>query len=114
MVVDLDISQFVIWGAKLWSEQGPFELESWRNMMESRRIPPSLPFTTLWMAFRPGSVIYTRIDGTDKALRLETMERYECPEPFCNRSRWTITAEYIKFNGEKYSLQETSFDIKPY
>ncbi|KAF4633931.1 hypothetical protein G7Y89_g4185 [Cudoniella acicularis] len=90
------------------------ELETWQNLMESTIVPPTLPFLSLWMAFRPGDNIYLRTEATDRALRLKSMNRCECLNPWCWRSRWSLELEELSFDGEKFGYEESDFFIRPY
>ena len=90
------------------------ELETWRNLMESTIIPPMLPFLSLWMAFRPGENVFLRTDGTERVLRLKTMDRCECLNPFCWQSRWRLELEELSFDGDKFGYEESYHTIVPY
>lgn len=94
------------------------ELETWHNLMESSiehgRLPPMLPFLSLWMAFRPGENVFLLGDGYDKALRLQSMSRCECLNPFCWRSRWKLELEELTFDGDKFGYEESCAMIAPY
>jgi len=72
------------------------EVKSYYNLMQSQngRLP-GLEFLTLWMAFRPGCLIYTKKDNVEKLLRLKEISRCPCPTPDCWRGHWTLVAERI-------------------
>lgn len=90
------------------------ETDRWYNLMELKGSSPSLDFSSLWMAFRPGSHVYTRTDGIDRVLKLESMTRCECPNPFCWRRKWTIRANEISFDGTEYGYETMCFSIYPF
>jgi hypothetical protein len=90
------------------------ETEHWNILMEMSRFSRRLDFTSLWMAFRPGSYVYTRKTGIDRVLRLESMRRCDCPNPYCWSRKWTITASDITFDGDEYGYEEHYFSIYPY
>jgi hypothetical protein len=90
------------------------ETERWYNLMELKGVSRRLDFSSLWMAFRPGSHIYTQTNGIDRVLKLDDMTRCECPNPYCWRRRWSISANEITFDGDKYGYQEHYFSIYPY
>jgi hypothetical protein len=90
------------------------EMERWYNLMELKGVAPSLDFSSLWMAFRPGSCVYTRTDGIDRVLQLENITRCECPNPFCWRRKWAIRANEICFDGTEYGYETIHFSIYPF
>jgi hypothetical protein len=73
-----------------------------------------LEFPDLWMAFRPGSLVYVKNDGTEKILRLKDMTRCTCIKPHCLRKKWTIVGEQIIFDGDVFGYEDLYFYIYPY
>ncbi|KAE9362679.1 P-loop containing nucleoside triphosphate hydrolase protein [Stipitochalara longipes BDJ] len=91
------------------------DLDKWRNQIESPVTPPRMDFIGLWMIFRPGDLIYTnRIEGVERVLRLKSMSRCECTDPFCWSAKWTIRTEEITFDGNKFGYQNEYFYIRPF
>jgi hypothetical protein len=90
------------------------ETERWYNLMELKGVPPSLDFSSLWMAFRPGTHVYTQKDGIDRVLKLVSIARCECPNPFCWQRRWSIRANEISFDGTGFGYETMCFSIYPY
>lgn len=48
------------------------EISSYYNFMESQSVAPGIDSKHLWMAFRPGDLIYTKMDSVDKIVRLKS------------------------------------------
>jgi hypothetical protein len=91
------------------------EVKSYYNSMQSQHTRlPGLEFLTLWMAFRPGCLIYTKKDNVEKVLRLKEMSRCPCPKPKCWDGHWTLTAERIDYNGTDFGHVEEKIAVRPY
>jgi hypothetical protein len=73
-----------------------------------------LEFPDLWMAFRPGSLVYAKRDGAEKILRLKSMTRCTCVKPHCFRKKWTIIAEQIIYDGDTFGYEPLWFYVHPY
>lgn len=91
-----------------------FIMSNWNNSTESSTTPPRMDFTGLWMAYRPGCPVYTRTNGIDRVLRLKSMSRCECDNPFCFKSSWTIVAQEISFDGDEYGYIQSKYYISKY
>ncbi|KAH7416737.1 P-loop containing nucleoside triphosphate hydrolase protein [Cadophora sp. MPI-SDFR-AT-0126] len=91
------------------------EVKSYYNLMQSLHVRlPGLEFLTLWMAFRPGCLIYQKEDNVEVVLRLKDMTRCPCPKPKCWDGHWTLTAERIDHNGTDFGHVEEKIAIRPY
>jgi hypothetical protein len=91
-----------------------YEMDRWYNLMELKGVLRRLDFVNLWMAFRPGSYVYTQTHGIDRVLKLENMTRCDCLNPYCWLRRWRITAKEITFDGDSYGYENHHFSIYPY
>jgi hypothetical protein len=95
------------------------ELYSWFSHMEVTGKPRALDFMNLWMAFRPGDILYVK--GREKkghqtgwAFRFRIMERCRCTLPWCPNSRWKPFGDHIEYNGTLFGHCTVSFEIKSY
>jgi hypothetical protein len=90
------------------------EISTYFNLMESPGIEPGLPFLSLWMAYRPGDLIYSKSNGVDRVYQLHSMTRCECLVPFCRKSRWELALHEIEYNGADFGYHNTLVYIDPY
>ncbi|KAK0105050.1 hypothetical protein ONS96_004453 [Cadophora gregata f. sp. sojae] len=91
------------------------EVKSYYNLMNCQpSILPGLEFLTLWMAFRPGCLIYTKKNNVEKVLLLRTMTRCPCPKPKCCDGQWTLTADRIDYNGTDFGYAGAIIFVRPY
>jgi hypothetical protein len=79
---------------------------SYMLYMESGGIAPGLDFPNLWMAFRPGDLIFTETGGVPRILRFSSMTK--------GSSGWFINATYIDSDGKKFGQREDQISIKAY
>ncbi|KAF8534258.1 P-loop containing nucleoside triphosphate hydrolase protein [Trichophaea hybrida] len=82
--------------------------------IETPSISPSIDFLNLWMVFRPGDYIYTKTAEAERVVKFKDMTRCKCQIPWCYRSKWTIIAEHIDYNGTNFGYSNDSFNIFPY
>ena len=68
----------------------------------------------LWMVFRPGDYIYTKVGEIERVLRFRSMTRCKCPRPWCEGSRWSIVAECIDYDGTDFGYSTTYCFIRQY
>ena len=90
------------------------ELVSYYTLIDSPYTAPGLEFVNLWMAFRPGSLIYTQTNKIDRVLRLRTMDRCACTKPDCYRSKWVLCLDRINYNGTDFGLEQSYLHIRPF
>jgi hypothetical protein len=82
------------------------EMSSYYSFMESPSVTPGLEYSNLWMAFRPGDLLYTRVDGVNQVLRFKEMKS----EELCH---W-VYADMVTFDGTDFALRAKSFRIAQY
>lgn len=90
------------------------ELYSYYIFVETPSLAPSLDFPNLWMAFRPGDLIYTQTYNVKRVLRFKKMERCSCTLPWCPKSRWLLYAEFIDYDGTNFGFVNDLYYIYPY
>lgn len=93
------------------------EVVSYYNLMNSKLDTPSpgLEFENLWMAFLPGSIVYSSARrNEDMAYRLVSMNRCTCPDPFCWKQDWTLEAGNIDCDGDDFGYVVQSLTIRRY
>jgi hypothetical protein len=67
---------------------------------------PGLDFPNLWMAFRPGDLIFTKTGGVPRILRFRFMGK--------TSSEWIVNATYIESDGKNFGHREHAITIKSY
>jgi hypothetical protein len=82
------------------------QISSYYTFMESPAIAPGIECKNLWMAFRPGDLIYTKIDGTEKVVRLKSTNKGWFP--------WTLYTEEIQYDGTDYGRHQLMIHIRNY
>lgn len=97
------------------------EIISYFHLMVTPTSAPSLAFVDLWMAFRPGILIYSKIsrccevDHVGKVRRLKSMTRCECTKRNCEASKWRLKIEHIDYDGTNFGFSEDVYwTILPY
>lgn len=90
------------------------EIYSYYSLVESASSSPSIDFLNLWMVFRPGDYVYTKTAGIERVLKFKAMTRCKCLVPWCYKSRWSIDADYIDYDGTDFGYSNAGFTILPY
>lgn len=90
------------------------EIISYYLLMETPFSAPGLEFENLWMAFRPGCLVYNRIGHIDAVFRLKSMTRCTCTKRLCYRSRWQLNVERLDYDGTDFGYTSDYFYICPY
>jgi hypothetical protein len=71
---------------------------------------PGLDFEDLWMAFRPGDLLYNMLDHSSRIMRLICMKKSGSSP----KAPWKLTVRQINYDGTKLGYQELGWDILPY
>jgi hypothetical protein len=83
------------------------EISSYYTFMESQSFAPGIDSKHLWMAFRPGDLLYTKMDGVDKIVRLKSTSGEW-------RGGLSLQAEDIQYNGTDYGRCKVDLSINAY
>ncbi|KAL8758795.1 MAG: hypothetical protein Q9199_001206 [Rusavskia elegans] len=73
---------------------------------------PELEHRDLWMAFKPGCLVYERMDGFERVLRLRSI--YEEEDDDAELAHWTLSTERIQYSGKDVGTIYLSIEIKRY
>ena len=79
------------------------EISAYHNMMESDSMTPGLEFAHLWMAFKPGDLLYRVLDGQDfvgRMLNMKLIKAQNIAPDQRTPEQWVIEYEYLIDNGE--------------
>jgi hypothetical protein len=93
------------------------EVSSYYNLMNPIFGGPSpgLEFENLWMAFLPGSIVYSSARRKeDIAYRLVSMDRCSCSDPLCHKRDWELEVERIDCDGDDFGYVKQFFTIGRY
>jgi hypothetical protein len=83
------------------------EIEGYKNMMENAETAPGLESYNLWMAFKPGVLLYCREDGTDVVYRMRSMRRTTSTLISGHiKSYWNIICEKIQSQGMRFGYTD--------
>lgn len=82
------------------------EMSSYYSFMESPSVTPGLEYSNLWMAFRPGDLLYTRANGVNRVLRFKEMDSME-------EFLW-VYADMLTFDGTHFGFKTERFKIAQY
>lgn len=73
------------------------EMSSYEKLIGSGEVP-GLDFANLWMAFRPGDLLYQRLESHDIICRLRYISKYEDDYEVA----WAVNAERVIFDGNDF------------
>ncbi|KAK4040193.1 P-loop containing nucleoside triphosphate hydrolase protein [Parachaetomium inaequale] len=95
------------------------EMYNFSAYMEDPSLVPSLDFINLWMAFRPGDLVYIpdsrpKSAGHGRIYRFVEMERCRCDVPSCPNSEWTLTLDGITSDGVMIGHRREKVTLQPY
>ena len=93
------------------------EILSYRNTMQDQDVTPGLEFQNLWMAFKPGALLYQKINNVDVICRLKEMS--EIKEMYKTRGDkyapfWHLRTEVLRCVGKQMSYMYHIVDISHY
>ncbi|KAF2105451.1 P-loop containing nucleoside triphosphate hydrolase protein [Lophiotrema nucula] len=91
------------------------EISSYDLLLDGNANGPGLEYDHLWMAFRPGDLLYEKIDGEDRICRLRSMSpvRYHLDGQYY-REYWSLFAEIIQCDGDNFGYTRTYATIEKY
>ena len=87
------------------------EISSYEELMQNEEAPPGLEFQNLWMAFKPGTLLYYEDEGIDALCRLKKMVKVK---PFQQPEYWEFESKIIGYNGTVMSFASVKNSIKKY
>ncbi len=65
---------------------------------------PELEFRDLWIAFKPGCLVYTEMNGHERIMRLQSIEKEKDDDD--ELDRWTLSTECIQYSGNNVGLKQ--------
>jgi hypothetical protein len=92
------------------------QLISFNHMMSDNAISPGLEYTSLWMAFKPGDILYQKVNGTESFVRLVRMieGKEENKDSGMTSRFWRVLTQTLQWNGTELGLVECRVDIEYY
>lgn len=94
------------------------ELVGWQTLMDSTERSPGLEFADLWMAFKPGDLLYSNENFPEypqisQLLSIEMVQGEQKEDIGCVE-RWRILAKVLDCDGSVFSYCRWSEDIPKY
>ncbi|KAF2813036.1 P-loop containing nucleoside triphosphate hydrolase protein [Mytilinidion resinicola] len=90
------------------------DIANYEAMMHGEAAP-GLEFPALWMAFKPGTLIFTIIEGHDSIFRLNSISReHETIGGGELLKEWNVSAEHLISNGAELGYVRKDFRIPRY
>jgi predicted Zn-dependent protease with MMP-like domain len=108
---DEDVKEHITYLLRYMRQALRKEITSYETHMEANAENPGLDFDNLWMAFRPGDLLYHTINGEGQVCRLKSIGIQLDPKrPIRYAKYWNVECEIINCDGEDfiYSWDSTS------
>lgn len=87
------------------------EIASYEELMLNGDLAPGLEFQNLWMAFKPGELLYEMNHGVDVISRLRSMAKVT---PSRQPEYWNLTNEIIMCDGKNFGFVSKTVKIPSY
>ena len=88
------------------------EILTFENMMEGNEEAPGLDFENLWVAFKPGTLVYLKtFDGLDSIEKFISMSKRE---DMTGTQTWKLVLSSLKYDGVGFGYTRTESTIKHY
>ena len=87
------------------------EIMSYEELMENNDAAPGLEFQNLWMAFKPGTLLYGQQQGISVISRLQSMQKVK---PYLQPEYWNLVTERIKCDGRDFIFVSEVVRISKY
>ena len=114
---DDDIQEHVGFLLKYMARAMHKEMSSWQTLMESSEKRPGLEYADLWMAYRPGDLLFSLLesDGGPQICRLRNMEMTRQETGSGQFAEvWVLYGEVLDCTGEYVSYADYSTHIPKY
>lgn len=73
------------------------EIAEYNATVGSEHSNPGLEFANLWMAFKPGELLYKKVNGVDRLFVFDKMARYSEGKA---HDRWWLSTRTVECNGQ--------------
>ena len=87
------------------------EISAYDSMMKNEAVTPGLEHRHLWMAFKPGALLYQRYEGHDIISRLREIQRLKIKDL---PDVWIVVAERIECSGDSFGFVANNVTIANY
>jgi hypothetical protein len=75
------------------------EITIYEELMQNEDVSPGLEFHNLWMAFKPGALLYQKDGDFDALCRLKEMTKMK---PFQQPEYWKLHTEVVVYDGKDF------------
>jgi hypothetical protein len=104
---DVSIKQHVIFCLKYMTKALQKEISIYDNIIGSKMSTPRANYEDLWMAFRPGALVYTKDQDSEYVYKFKDMdEDYDGCHHY-----WELELERVESNGKTFGLVDKSVRI---
>jgi len=110
-VQNIEAKEHVIFLLQYMTKALRKEIVSYEELMENNDVPPGLEFENLWMAFKPGTLLYENDKGSDIICRLRDVRRVR---PYMAPPHWSIDTEMIYHDGKNFRFVPRVREIKKF
>ncbi|KAJ4365558.1 hypothetical protein N0V83_008177 [Neocucurbitaria cava] len=105
---DRPMKEHVIFALKYMEKALCKEISTYEDMAQVEGAIPKLRYEDLWMAFKPGALVYTKKEGVERIYKFKEM--YET-EDDNDRPLWKLNTEVILYNGKDFGFLDRDVDI---
>ncbi|RYP62307.1 hypothetical protein DL771_009792 [Monosporascus sp. 5C6A] len=89
------------------------EIKIFDSFKSGSSLAPELEHRHLWMVFKPGCLVYQKIDGIEQLSRLRYIEADEVDDCSANRLwSWDLSTEGVSWAGREFGLTGGFIEIK--
>ncbi|KAF2833877.1 P-loop containing nucleoside triphosphate hydrolase protein [Ophiobolus disseminans] len=99
--VGASMKQHVAFCLKYMEKALAKELSIYNNMMMGKTSMARINFDELWMAFKPGTLVYLKSQGSEYVYRLKDMDE---DDDHHENSYWSLDLEKVESNGKSFGL----------
>lgn len=75
------------------------EILSYQKTMQDKDVIPGLEFQNLWMAFKPGALLYQKVNNVDVICRLKNLYKIKLAE---SPPYWHLITEVLMCTGKRF------------
>ena len=85
------------------------EILSYQKTMQDNNVMPGLEFQNLWMAFKPGALLYQKVNNVDVICRLKKL--YQTKHSSKSPPYWHLKTEVLMCSGKRFDYIYHRVDV---
>ena len=93
------------------------DIFSYQNTMQDKDVVPGLEFQNLWMAFKPGALLYQKVKNVDVICRLKEMIEIKRKDDLIGDKRapfWYLKTEVLRCVGKRMDYMYHTVNVSHY